>query len=83
MINQDVRSEIFEILVDREITSSSNTDMNNITLEADSLAKLELVMFIEEKYKIQIPDSDLPSFKTADELVKYVSEKLLNKKALN
>lgn len=43
-------------------------------LEADSLDAVEIIMSIEEKYGIEIPDEDAENFKTVKDIVEYVEE---------
>jgi len=44
-------------------------------LGADSLDVVELVMALEEKFDIEIPDSDAESIATVGDAVKYVESK--------
>ena len=41
-------------------------------LEADSLAAVELSMALEENFGITIPDEDVGTFKTVNDIVEYV-----------
>lgn len=41
-------------------------------LKADSLDIVELVMGLEERYGIEIPDEDLPKIKTVDDVASYI-----------
>ncbi len=43
-------------------------------LGADSLDVVELVMALEEKFDIEIPDSDAESIVTVADAVKYIEE---------
>ncbi len=43
-------------------------------LGADSLDVVELVMALEEKFDIEIPDSDAESIVTVGDAVKYIEE---------
>ena len=43
-------------------------------LGADSLDVVELVMALEEKFDIEIPDSDAESIATVGDAVKYVED---------
>lgn len=44
-------------------------------LKADSLDVVELVMGLEERYGIDIPDEDLPSIKTVGDIIRYIESK--------
>ena len=48
-------------------------------LGADSLDTVELVMALEEKFGIEIPDEDAEKMRTVGESVKYVEEKAVKK----
>lgn len=47
-------------------------------LEADSLDQIELVMQLEESFGISIPDSDVESLGTVQQIVDYVERKRVN-----
>jgi acyl carrier protein len=42
----------------------------------DSLDILSLLLLIQEKYGVQIPDEDIPKLKTLNDIVEYVNKKL-------
>ncbi len=44
-------------------------------LKADSLDVVELVMGLEERYGIEIPDEDLPGIKTVGDIISYIESK--------
>jgi len=44
-------------------------------LGADSLDTVELVMALEEKFEIEIPDEDAEKITTVGDAIKYVEEK--------
>jgi len=44
-------------------------------LEADSLDSIELVMALEEKFNIEIPDEDAERMNTVDDVIRYVANK--------
>lgn len=56
-----------------EITEKANFVSD---LGADSLDVVELVMEIEKKFDIQIPDQDAETFKTVGDAVGYIAGKL-------
>ena len=45
-------------------------------LGADSLDTVELVMALEEKFGIEIPDDDAEKAKTVGDVVEYINKKL-------
>ena len=45
-------------------------------LGADSLDTVELVMALEEKFDVEIPDEDAEKMKTVGDATKYMSEKV-------
>ena len=65
------------------VAEQLNVDVNEISedskfvedLGADSLDVVELVMALEEKFDIEIPDSDAEGIATVGDAVKYVESK--------
>lgn len=45
-------------------------------LEADSLDVTEMLMLLEEKYDIQIPEEEAEGMKTVQDVVKYIEAHL-------
>ena len=45
----------------------------------DSLDTLSLLLLIQEKYGVQIPDEDIPKLTTLNDIVEYVNRKLQEK----
>lgn len=45
-------------------------------LEADSLDIVEMLMLLEEKFEIQIPEEDAADIKTVQDVVEYIENKL-------
>ena len=45
-------------------------------LGADSLDAVELIMALEEKFGIEIPDADAEAMLTVDEAIKYIENKI-------
>ena len=44
-------------------------------LGADSLDSIELVMALEEKFNLEIPDGDAEKMNTVEDVVKYIAVK--------
>lgn len=49
-------------------------------LGADSLDTVELVMALEEKFDIEIPDEDAQEVQTISDVVKYIENKITDSK---
>jgi acyl carrier protein len=60
--------EQLEVPVDKVQASASFTE----DLKADSLAIVELVLALEEAFKIEIPDEDTEKIKTVGDAVNYI-----------
>jgi acyl carrier protein len=70
-----VRAEVVEIISNRlGVGKEQITDQTTFQedLGADSLDVVELVMELEEKFKIQIPDEEAEKIKTVGAAVDYV-----------
>jgi len=70
-IESDVRDIICEQL---EVSPEKVTLDASFTedLKADSLAVVELVLALEDKFKIEIPDEDTEQIKTVRDAVNYI-----------
>ena len=60
--------EQLEVPADKVVASASFTD----DLKADSLAIVELVLALEEAFKIEIPDEDTEQIKTVKNALDYI-----------
>ena len=56
------------------VDASTITESTNILedLKADSLDIVEMLMTIEDKYGINVPDEDVSSLKTVGDVAKYI-----------
>lgn len=73
-VSDKVRSIIAEQLgVKLEEVTEEATFVDD--LGADSLDTVELVMALEEEFKIEIPDEDAEKMTTVGQAVKYIEEK--------
>lgn len=72
---EDVKKIIVEIkdIPEEEIQLSSNFAED---LEADSLDIVEMLMLLEEKYDMHIPEEDAEKLKTVQDLVDYLEQKM-------
>ena len=65
--------EIFE-KVKKVIMEQLGVSDSAITLEADSLDIVELIMALEEEFDIEIPDNDAEKVATVGDVVDYIKE---------
>ena len=64
------------------VSEHLNYDKNKITLKsdfindlgADSLDSVEVIMALEEKYGVSIPDDKAEKLRTVGDLIKYIEE---------
>jgi acyl carrier protein len=69
---------IKEIIIDQLKVDAADVNMETHLmkdLEADSIDAVEIIMAIEEKYNIEIPDEEAEKFQRVSDLVKFVEEK--------
>lgn len=75
----DVAAQIKEAIVEKlgveESKVTENASFIN-DLGADSLDTVELIMELENRFNIQIPDEDQEKIQTVGDATKYVQEKL-------
>lgn len=75
----DVFETLKEIIVEElDVTPEQVTPEARFQedLGADSLDVVELIMKIEEKFGIEVPDTDAEKIRTVQDAVKYIEEKL-------
>jgi acyl carrier protein len=77
-VADDVKAVIAEEL---DVPAQSVKDSANFEsdFQADSLTVVELVMTIEDKFEIDIPEEDLEQLKTVGDLVTYIEGALARK----
>ena len=76
---EEIEKRVIEVLSDK-----ASMDVQQITLQSrlvddlglDSLDAVEMVFEIEESYGIDIPDDQIQEFKTAQDIVTYLSLRL-------
>ncbi len=77
-IYQDVKLAVMQILNVAEdkvlLETSFNADLN-----ADSLDIVEILMNLEDKYGIEIPEEMARSLRTVKEMVDYIEQRLQEK----
>ncbi|HMI76765.1 MAG TPA: acyl carrier protein [Buchnera sp. (in: enterobacteria)] len=73
MIEKRVKKIIAEQLDIKE-SDIHNTNSFLEDLNADSLDSIELIMKLEEEFKIDIPDEVSESFDTVEKVIKYIKQ---------
>lgn len=76
----DIEKEIKQIVsiqLDKKIEKIFKKSDYVKDLEADSLDMIELVMNLEEKFKIDIPDEDMKYINTIENTIKYIKNKII------
>ncbi len=71
----DIRKQVIEIVVDQlDAKPEDVDDSKSFTedLQADSLAIVELVLALEEKFDVKIPDDEVDNIKTVGDAIKYI-----------
>jgi len=79
MGNEEILSKVKEILSKHLCVPESKINLDSILLEdlgVDSLDVIELVMALEEKYGIEIPDGDAEKLLTVREVVEYLESRI-------
>lgn len=74
----DINNKVTEIVVEAlGVEADQVTPTANLVddLGADSLARVELVMQIEEEFDIEISDSDSEKILTVQAIIDYVNQK--------
>ena len=74
-----VFDEIKEILVEQLSVKESYIEMSSHLAEdlgADSLYAIDIVMSIEDRYEIEVPDEVVEKMKTVEDIVNYIESKI-------
>ena len=72
-----VLEKVIEILADQLSVDPAiiNEDSNLVDdLDADSLAVIDLIMCIEDEFKIEVPDSVVENLKTVGAIVQFIED---------
>ena len=78
MSNEEIFEKLKEIIVNQLGIDEKNVKEEATfvdDLSADSLDIVELVMNIEEEFKIEIPDEDAEKIVTVGDVVNYIKER--------
>jgi acyl carrier protein len=77
-MSEAIQAQITEIICEQLDVKPEDVDPSkNFTddLGADSLAIVELVLALEEKFDIKIPDDEVDSIKTVGDAVAFITDK--------
>ena len=69
-------NEIIEIIAEQLVMDAGDIKPESeiiADLKADSLAIVEMLMEIEEKFGVNVPDEDVPNLKTVQDIADYVT----------
>jgi len=81
MTREEIFEQVKEVIADRLGVDPDEIKWESRLVEdlgADSLDNAELVMNLEEKFGIEIPDEDQTKIQTIEDIVNYIEEKLKN-----
>ena len=76
-----MQTELIQIISERlNVSADSVTPQASFVddLGADSLDVVELMMTLEEKYNLEIPDDDAEKIKTVQDAISYIDSRLQN-----
>ncbi len=71
----DIESQVKEIIVEQLDVKPEDVDESKTFTEdlgADSLAIVELVLALEEKFEVKIPDDEVDKIKTVGDAIAYI-----------
>lgn len=69
---KEIIAQQLDVSTEKLAPGASFTD----DLKADSLAVVELVLALEEEFKLEIPDEDTEKIKTVGDAIKYIQNKV-------
>lgn len=73
----DIAEKVKEIVADQlDVPQDEVEPGKSFTddLSADSLAIVELVLALEEKFEVKIPDDEVDKIKTVGDAIKYIED---------
>ncbi len=76
---ENLEEKVIKIIIDQLEVEPEKVTMNasfSEDLKADSIDRLELVVVLEEAFKIEIPDEDTEKIKTVGDAVNYVKSRV-------
>jgi len=82
-VTQDLKEIVLDILEDDDIEDFNEDDDFVEELQMDSLQAVSMLIHIERRFKVQLPQSELEKFKTLRMVVDVVMENLNAKAAVS
>jgi acyl carrier protein len=76
---QEIFAKIVPIITEQLEIESAKIKLSSRLIDdlsADSLDAVEIVMGIEEKFNIEIPDAEIDKIKTVEDIVQYLATKV-------
>jgi acyl carrier protein len=76
---ENLEEKVIKIIIEQLEVEPEKVTMNasfSEDLKADSIDRLELVVVLEEAFKIEIPDEDTEKIKTVGDVVNYVKSRV-------
>jgi acyl carrier protein len=73
-----LKAHLFEVFRKHALTNTQVTESAHITgdLGVDSLAVMEIVAELEDKYDMSFPDDELPKIRTVGDVIETLSKRL-------
>jgi acyl carrier protein len=74
-MSANIESQVKEIIVEQlDVKPEDVSEAKTFTddLGADSLAIVELVLALEEKFEVKIPDDEVDNIKTVGDAISYI-----------
>ena len=78
-MSAEVESQIIEIICEQLDVEASEVDASKSFMDdlgADSLAIVELVLALEEKFDVKIPDDEVDGLQTVGHAVSYITQRM-------
>jgi acyl carrier protein len=78
MADEEIVSRVKKVILDKlEVKEEQIVEGASFTgdLGADSLDRTELIMGLEDEFKVEIPDTVSEKFQTVGDVVKFLAEK--------
>ncbi|MCL2101319.1 MAG: acyl carrier protein [Fibromonadales bacterium] len=78
MANEDIANRVKKVILDKlEVKEEQVVEGASFTadLGADSLDRTELIMGLEDEFKVEIPDTVSEKFQTVGDVVNFLAEK--------
>jgi acyl carrier protein len=75
---EDIQAQVREVVVEKLGVREEEVTLDSSFMEdlrADSLDVVELIMALEDKFGIDIPDEEVPELQTFGDAVRYIEKK--------